>query len=280
MKHVVRLASLRGRSEMSSQSTGRRCLNRRVSGKIVRRGRSILMRINMQRSPFTPQHQTCKMRAVLQRVKGATVHVDGKLVSKIGPGIVALIGISTEDTAAEIIPLANKILNTKLWNDNQEAHQIRIPPQYEPEPETASAPSSATAAAAVGEAEAEGEKARAEQVWGGKPWKRSVVELGGEVLCVSQFTLFARTVKGTKPDFHRAMGGGDARVIYEALLKKLGDSYKAERIKDGAFGEMMDVSLTNDGRSDFEIPPFQASQTDTDTSTILFAQHWPTQQDP
>jgi D-tyrosyl-tRNA(Tyr) deacylase len=85
-------------------------------------------------------------------------------------------------------------------------------------------------------------------VWGGKPWKRSVVELGGEVLCVSQFTLFARTVKGTKPDFHRAMGGNDARVIYEALLKKLGDSYAHDRIKDGAFGEMMDVSLTNDGK--------------------------------
>lgn len=67
------------------------------------------------------------------------------------------------------------------------------------------------------------------------------------MLCVSQFTLFARTVKGTKPDFHRAMGGNDARVIYEALLKKLGDSYSHDKIKDGAFGEMMDVSLTNDG---------------------------------
>uniref|UniRef100_V5EUM9 D-aminoacyl-tRNA deacylase n=1 Tax=Kalmanozyma brasiliensis (strain GHG001) TaxID=1365824 RepID=V5EUM9_KALBG len=184
------------------------------------------------------------MRAVLQRVKGATVHVDGKLVSKIGPGIVALIGISTEDTAAEIIPLANKILNTKLWNDNQEANQITVPPQYEPE--ASSSTNSDTPAAVPTANGEEGGNARAEQVWGGKPWKRSVVELGGEVLCVSQFTLFARTVKGTKPDFHRAMGGGDARVIYEALLKKLGDSYSSRRIKDGAFGEMMDVSLTND----------------------------------
>lgn len=195
------------------------------------------------------------MRAVLQRVKGATVHVDGKLVSKIGPGIVALIGISTEDTAAEIVPLANKILNTKLWNENQQAGQITIPSQYEPEPEplfstSASDPNGSVpppvTAPVNGESSGEG-NARAEQVWGGKPWKRSVVELGGEVLCVSQFTLFARTVKGTKPDFHRAMGGDSARVIYEALLHKLGDSYSHERIKDGAFGEMMDVSLTNDG---------------------------------
>ena len=48
---------------------------------------------------------------------------------------------------------------------------------------------------------------------------------------VSQFTLFARTVKGTKPDFHRAMGGDQARVIYDAFLKRLGDQYKPERIK-------------------------------------------------
>ncbi|KAJ9478755.1 D-aminoacyl-tRNA deacylase [Pseudozyma hubeiensis] len=190
------------------------------------------------------------MRAVLQRVKGATVHVDGKLVSKIGPGIVALIGISTEDTVAEIVPLANKILNTKLWNENQQATQILVPPQYEPEssPTANEDPPSSTTSLAASNGEApETTNARAEQVWGGKPWKRSVVELGGEVLCVSQFTLFARTVKGTKPDFHRAMGGDSAKVIYEALLKKLGDGYAHDRIKDGAFGEMMDVSLTNDG---------------------------------
>nr|CDI56440.1 related to DTD1-D-Tyr-tRNA(Tyr) deacylase activity [Melanopsichium pennsylvanicum 4] len=185
------------------------------------------------------------MRAILQRVKGATVHVDGKLVSKIGPGIVALIGISTEDTAAEIIPLANKVLNTKLWNENQEAGQITVPEQYDPEPSSLKQSSIASAEGSAPSNNDESET-RAEQIWGGKPWKRSVVELGGEVLCVSQFTLFARTVKGTKPDFHRAMGGNDARVIYEAFLKKLGDGYSPEKIKDGAFGEMMDVSLTND----------------------------------
>ena len=136
-----------------------------------------------------------------------------------------------------------------MWNENQEANQILVPSQYEPEA-SPTQPTSTTTAAAESNGDAEEGKARSEQVWGGKPWKRSVVELGGEVLCVSQFTLFARTVKGTKPDFHRAMGGDDARVIYEALLKKLGDSYSHDKIKDGAFGEMMDVSLTNDGKFD------------------------------
>ncbi|EPQ30752.1 uncharacterized protein PFL1_01653 [Pseudozyma flocculosa PF-1] len=195
------------------------------------------------------------MRAVVQRVKGATVHVDGKLVSSIGPGIVALIGISTEDTAAEIVPLANKILTTKLWNDNQERAQIQVPSQYlsssssdtDATTAAASAPPSSSSNGDTTGGDAAAPKDRAEQVWGGKPWKKSVVELGGEVLCVSQFTLFARTVKGTKPDFHRAMGGQQAKTIYDAFLQKLADSYSPDRIKDGAFGEMMDVSLTNDG---------------------------------
>lgn len=196
--------------------------------------------------------------------------VNGKLVSKIGPGIVALIGISTEDTAAEIVPLANKILNTKLWNENQDAGQITVPLQYEPEQFIPAAAQTSNGEAAATVAEGDGKaKARSEQVWGGKPWKRSVIELGGEVLCVSQFTLFARTVKGTKPDFHRAMGGDNAKIIYETLLKKLGDSYAADKIKDGAFGEMMDVSLTNDGRFSPRSLPDQHKQENVTLTTFL-----------
>lgn len=54
------------------------------------------------------------MKAVLQRVKGACVHVDGKLVSSIGPGIVALIGIGSDDTADDIVPLCSKMLSLKV----------------------------------------------------------------------------------------------------------------------------------------------------------------------
>lgn len=96
---------------------------------------------------------------------------------------------------------------------------------------------------------------------GARPWCANVTELGGEILCgtwhahaVSQFTLYAKTAKGTKPDFHRAMGGETSKQFYEAFLTRLGEQYTPERIKgtrkthtDGRFGAMMDVSLVNDG---------------------------------
>ncbi|CAO1625853.1 unnamed protein product [Parajaminaea phylloscopi] len=198
------------------------------------------------------------MKAVLQRVTGACVHVDGKLVSTIGPGLVALIGISTEDSMEDIVPLANKVAGLKFWNQGQKAWAVPSPPQYPPSEHRAVAPSLPTHSEGAApttppgnngaETPADSEEvSRKEQVWGGQPWKSSVVEFEGEILCISQFTLHARTVKGTKPDFHRAMNGTEAKGIYDAFLKRLGEVYRPERIRDGAFGEMMSVSLTNDG---------------------------------
>ena len=72
-------------------------------------------------------------------------------------------------------------------------------------------------------------------------------------LTVSHFTLYAKTAKGTKPDFHRAMGGAAAQPFYNEFLAKIGAAYSPDRIKgawlltDGKFGAMMDVSLVNDG---------------------------------
>ncbi|PWN31196.1 D-tyrosyl-tRNA deacylase [Meira miltonrushii] len=185
------------------------------------------------------------MRAVLQRVTGATVHVDGKLISRIGPGIVALIGIGVEDTAEEITPISQKILTTKLWNEGQKASQIVVPPQYSTDQTTN--PTTDTPTKPAAEANDDIQKARSEQVWGGKPWKQNVMDLEGEVMCISQFTLHARLSKGTKPDFHKSMGGEQAKILYEQLLERLGKTYRPDRIKDGAFGEMMQCSLTNDG---------------------------------
>ncbi|KWU46760.1 d-tyrosyl-tRNA deacylase 1-like protein [Rhodotorula sp. JG-1b] len=82
------------------------------------------------------------------------------------------------------------------------------------------------------------------EVWG---WKNSVVEAGYEVLCVSQFTLYANLRKGSKPDFHGAKGGDDARQMYHDFLEDLRTKYQADKIFDGKFGAMMDVQLTNDG---------------------------------
>lgn len=64
---------------------------------------------------------------------------------------------------------------------------------------------------------------------------------------VSQFTLLASTKKGTKPDFHGAMGGDQARELYQQFVKKVQEGYQSDRVKDGVFQAMMEVSLVNDG---------------------------------
>jgi hypothetical protein len=71
-------------------------------------------------------------------------------------------------------------------------------------------------------------------------------ELDLEILCVSQFTLYGQ-LKGNKPDFHTAMAPEQARTFYAKFLEQLKATYTAERVQDGAFGEMMSVDLTNDG---------------------------------
>lgn len=77
-------------------------------------------------------------------------------------------------------------------------------------------------------------------------WMKSVVERDMEILCVSQFTLQS-TLKGTKPDFHMAMGAEQSKSFYEAFLEKLRKSYKTDKVKDGKFGAYMQVNIQNDG---------------------------------
>jgi len=84
------------------------------------------------------------------------------------------------------------------------------------------------------------------------PWKASVIDVSAEVLCVSQFTLYAKTVKN-KPDFHAAMGADSSRAMYSSFLEKMGVIYAPEKIKDGQFGAMMSVALTNEGPVTFTL---------------------------
>lgn len=65
----------------------------------------------------------------------------------------------------------------------------------------------------------------------GSMWKQSVKDIDGDVLCVSQFTLFANTHKGNKPDFHRAMGSEKSKEMYSLFLERMGKLYKPEKIK-------------------------------------------------
>ncbi|KAK5454159.1 D-tyrosyl-tRNA(Tyr) deacylase [Exophiala xenobiotica] len=87
----------------------------------------------------------------------------------------------------------------------------------------------------------------------GANWKKSVQDIEGEVLCVSQFTLFGSTKKGNKPDFHGAAKPEIAQELYNYFVARVRDQYQAERVKDGVFQAMMQVSLVNDGPVTLEI---------------------------
>jgi len=146
------------------------------------------------------------MKVVLQRVKSASVTVDGNLVASIGKGVLAFAAVSKDDTIKDSEQTASKLLKMKLWDDDN----------------------------------------------GGR-WKRSVQDIEGEVLCVSQFTLLASTKKGNKPDFHKSASGSKARDLYTAFFAKVQDLYIPSRVKDGVFQAMMDVALVNDGPVTLEI---------------------------
>eukprot|EP00928_Gymnodinium_smaydae_P088957 TRINITY_DN72988_c0_g1_i1.p1 TRINITY_DN72988_c0_g1~~TRINITY_DN72988_c0_g1_i1.p1 ORF type:complete len:324 (-),score=108.01 TRINITY_DN72988_c0_g1_i1:210-1181(-) len=79
-----------------------------------------------------------------------------------------------------------------------------------------------------------------------KQWASSVVDNGYGLLVVSQFTLFA-TFKKPKPDFHQAMGGEEAKKLYEAFVQRCRSEYQEDKVKTGSFGAMMKVRLCNDG---------------------------------
>ncbi|KAK5992216.1 D-aminoacyl-tRNA deacylase [Cladobotryum mycophilum] len=87
----------------------------------------------------------------------------------------------------------------------------------------------------------------------GGRWKKSVMDMDGEVLCVSQFTLLASTKKGTKPDFHGAASPEEASRLYHYFVQKVKDVYMADRVKDGRFQAMMEVALVNDGPVTLEV---------------------------
>ncbi|KAK6329731.1 D-tyrosyl-tRNA(Tyr) deacylase [Orbilia brochopaga] len=87
----------------------------------------------------------------------------------------------------------------------------------------------------------------------GGRWKKNVVDIGGEILCVSQFTLLANTKKGSKPDFHGAMEPEKAKALYDAFFKRVQQDYQPEKVKDGVFQAMMQVALVNDGPVTLEL---------------------------
>lgn len=138
------------------------------------------------------------MRAVIQRVKSASVTVENEVVGSIDRGLVVLLGIETADTTEDIEWLATKLVNQRLFPGDD------------------------------------------------GPWTRSVIDIEGGILLVSQFTLHASTRKGTKPSWHRAAKPDQAIPLYEAMAARLG-VLLGRPVATGQFGAMMDVALVNDG---------------------------------
>lgn len=137
------------------------------------------------------------MRAVLQRVKSSWVKVDGKTVGKINKGINVLLGISKDDTIEDLIYLKDKIVNLRIFEDDE-----------------------------------------------GK-LNRSLLDVEGDLLIVSQFTLYGDCRKGRRPSFIEALSGESAVVLYNRFIEEC--SKLVHNVQSGQFGADMDVMIDNDG---------------------------------
>ena len=138
------------------------------------------------------------MRLVIQRVKRASVSINGKIYSKIGQGLMVLVGVREGDTIDDVKWLAAKTSTLRIFDD--EAGVMN----------------------------------------------RSVMDIGGEVLAVSQFTLNASTKKGNRPSYIHAAGHDLAVPLYEGYCAQLQELTGGEVMK-GVFGANMQVELINDG---------------------------------
>lgn len=158
----------------------------------------------------------------------ASVTVEQELVSSIGKGILVFAAMAPGDTEKDAESLANKVLRLKLWDDENGGRVITrsAPPPPHTQVEWHSA---------------------SDQSCYILQWKKNVQDINGEVLCVSQFTLLASTKKGNKPDFHGALGGDEAKRLYQCFYEKVQEGYGFDKVKNGVFQAMMEVALVNDG---------------------------------
>ena len=138
------------------------------------------------------------MRLLIQRVREASVTIEGELRSKIGQGLLVLVGIEEADGDEDIEWLAGKLLRLRIFDDEQGVMNL------------------------------------------------DVQQIGGELLIVSQFTLFASTRKGNRPSYIKAAKPDVAVPLYEKFVS-LVDGYVEKPSKCGVFGADMKVSLLNDG---------------------------------
>ena len=137
------------------------------------------------------------MKAVIQRVTKASVHVEGKTVGQIESGLLVLLGVAKGDGETDSRYLVEKIRTLRIFSDEQ-----------------------------------------------GK-MNRSLADIGGSVLLVSQFTLLGRTANGRRPSFEDAAPSDDAKGLYEQVVAGL--QHHGTHVETGVFAADMQVELLNDG---------------------------------
>jgi len=136
------------------------------------------------------------LKAVIQRVKEASVEVGGQVVGKIGHGLLVFLGIGKDDGQKDIDWMIEKIINLRIF-------------------------------------EREGK------------FDQSLLDIKGELLLVSQFTLYGDCSKGRRPSFSDAIEVDKARELFEDFVAKARE--KVVRVETGVFQAHMDVRLVNDG---------------------------------
>jgi D-tyrosyl-tRNA(Tyr) deacylase len=137
------------------------------------------------------------MKLVIQRVKHASVEVEGKIISNIRNGLLIFIGISAEDDGTQIEWLAKKAVELRIFEDKENKMNL------------------------------------------------SLKDVGGEMLLVSQFTLYGSCKKGRRPDFLEAARPDKAENMYLDFAEALKQNGIIPKL--GKFGEHMNISLLNDG---------------------------------
>lgn len=137
------------------------------------------------------------MKVVVQRVKEASVTVNGEVTGQIGKGLLVLFGVKNGDRPEETTWLLNKLVNLRIFSDEQGKMNL------------------------------------------------SVKEIGGEILLVSQFTLYGDCKNGRRPDFFESAPPDVAEAIYDKFVAEV--AREMGKVHTGRFGAMMEVRLINDG---------------------------------
>ena len=137
------------------------------------------------------------MRAVVQKVKNASVVVEGEKISDIGDGLLVLLAVKESDADQDLAYIKKKIENLRIFEDSDEKMNL------------------------------------------------SIKDVGGEILLVSQFTLYGDVRKGNRPSFIESAKPDKANEYYEVLIDQL--RHDGFKVQTGKFQTHMEVNLTNDG---------------------------------